>query len=434
MKKCVCGMLAVCLLAMLAVPVFAALPEGSGIVTSSKDISGSEFSSIPAIAAKLDGMFAGNIGLYANKKKTTLVDASLGTRNVPNNGKLQYWGPEPRAGTSCFAYANAFYGYFYDGVYPHQTLNANHQKIKANGKITYNNFVKWGVRNDAVVYIREGNHSFVVLHYDQDYITIADGNGDGKGLIAVRKQPWKRVTGTDIFNQKPSLIVQPTYAYFAAGSLQQGKWHKENGQWCYLDNQGNKVTNCWKKDSVGWCYLGADGYMAVNSWVPDSKGLVYVGADGYMVYDKWIQDQGGWRYAGSDGYLVKNGWKKQNGRWRYLGADGYPVTNTWKKDSKGWCYLGADGYMVVNQWAKDSIDWCYVGSDGYMVVNKWVKDATGWRYVGKNGYPVKNKWQKDSVGWCYLGEGGYMLTDSYAKDSKGLCYLDMNGYWDGKYV
>lgn len=220
MKKLLTGILTALIVLMLTTPVYAALPTGTGIVKDPSAVSGSEFSSKSSIARKLDKMFAGNIGLYKDKKKTQLVDAALGTSNVPNNGRMQFWGPTPGGGgTSCFAYANAFYGHFYDGVYPHRTINGNHKKVKATGRITYKNFVKWGVRDDAAVYIREGNHSIIVLHYDENYITYVDGNGDGKGLIALRKVAWGHYSGTNIFNQKPSLIVQPTTAYFAAGSM-----------------------------------------------------------------------------------------------------------------------------------------------------------------------------------------------------------------------
>ena len=232
MKKWFCGIFAAVLTLLLAVPAYAALPDGVGMITNCSHISGKEFSSKTSIAKKLDKMFAGDIGLYKDAKKTTLVDAALGTSNVPNNNVYQYWGPTPRAGTSCFAYANAFYGHFYDGVYPHHSLNSNHKVIKATGKITYKNFVKWGVRDDAAVYIREGNHSIIVLHYNEDYITYVDGNGNGKGLIAIRKEAWKRSKGANIYDQKPSLIVQPTTSYFAAGSMnsEKGKSCLEGGE------------------------------------------------------------------------------------------------------------------------------------------------------------------------------------------------------------
>ena len=232
MKKWFCGIFAAVLTLLLAVPAYAALPDGVGMITNCSHISGKEFSSKTSIAKKLDKMFAGDIGLYKDAKKTTLVNAALGTSNVPNNNVYQYWGPTPRAGTSCFAYANAFYGHFYDGVYPHHSLNSNHKVIKATGKITYKNFVKWGVRDDAAVYIREGNHSIIVLHYNEDYITYVDGNGNGKGLIAIRKEAWKRSKGANIYDQKPSLIVQPTTSYFAAGSMnsEKGKSCLEGGE------------------------------------------------------------------------------------------------------------------------------------------------------------------------------------------------------------
>jgi len=219
MKKWRIGLLTVCIIFSLAMPAFAALPAGTGIVTSASSVSGSEFSAISSVTAKLDSMFAGDIGLYVDKAKTQLVNAALGTRNVPNNGKYQYWA-EGHAGTSCFAYANAFYGKFYDGFSPHDSVNGNHQRVKATGKITYQNFVKWGVRNDAAVYIREGNHSIIVLQYDEQYITYVDGNGDGKGLIAIRREAWTRGSGSNIYNSRPSLIVQPKTSYFAAGSMQ----------------------------------------------------------------------------------------------------------------------------------------------------------------------------------------------------------------------
>lgn len=218
MRKWFTGLLAICLIVSLAMPAFAALPSGTGIITSPGSVSGSEFSSKSSIAKKLNKMFAGDIGLYVDKGKTKLVDAALGTRNVPNNGKYQYWA-NGHAGTSCFAYANAFYGKFYDGFSPHDSPNGNHQRVKATGKISYANFVKWGVRDDAAVYIREGNHSVIVLHYDENYITYVDGNGDGKGLIAIRKEAWTRGSGSNLYNSRPSLIVQPKTSYFAKGSM-----------------------------------------------------------------------------------------------------------------------------------------------------------------------------------------------------------------------
>ncbi len=52
-----------------------------------------------------------------------------------------------------------------------------------------------------------------------------------------------------------------------------GQWMNSNGNWYYLDDNGNYLKSQW----VGNYYLGADGVMMTNSWTPDGY---YVGADG----------------------------------------------------------------------------------------------------------------------------------------------------------
>ena len=135
MQKWRRGLLTICILLSMAMPVFAALPSGAGRITNPNHVSGREFSSKSSIAKKLDSMFAGDIGLYVDKAKTKLVNAALGTYSVPNNGRNQYWA-NGHAGTSCFAYANAFYAKFYDGFSPHDSVNGHHERVKATGKIT----------------------------------------------------------------------------------------------------------------------------------------------------------------------------------------------------------------------------------------------------------------------------------------------------------
>ena len=46
------------------------------------------------------------------------------------------------------------------------------------------------------------------LDYDQDYVTILDGNGNGKGLIAIRKMKW------DCQTFRAKYIIQPTQMHF----------------------------------------------------------------------------------------------------------------------------------------------------------------------------------------------------------------------------
>lgn len=192
--------------------------------------SGSDFfPNNSVIASRLDTMFAGDIGLYDNQGLTKKVNAALGTYNVPNkdgywhywkickNGKMSVW-----SGNSCFAYANAFYGRFYnDYTFPDCTNSSkNHEFITyPGGKVNYNNFKKWGVRDDAAVYVwvpyGENGHAIIVLTYDENYLTYVDGNGDGQGYICVRKESWKNLS-TNLTRGYVGDIVQPKESFFSA--------------------------------------------------------------------------------------------------------------------------------------------------------------------------------------------------------------------------
>ena len=208
-------------------PIEVSAAAQKGLNTDVNSVSGSEFTQFEDLAKKLDSIFAGKVGLYSNISLTKSVTTKLGTKTVPP-GTTLYWkcSSTTCSGQSCFAYAVSAYCTLYDGTHPQLTLNSKHERITAgNGNtISYNNFVNWGVRDDLPVYIRIGSdgggdgHSIIVLTYTKDYITYLDGNGDNKGLIAIRKEPWKNnfdsYTGSNIYARKISYIVQPKDSYY----------------------------------------------------------------------------------------------------------------------------------------------------------------------------------------------------------------------------
>ena len=67
-------------------------------------------------------------------------------------------------------------------------------------------------------------------------------------------------------------------------------WATEGDSWCYLDAQGNKVTNVWKKSGNDWYYLDSDGLMATDTWVDDTS---YVDIYGVRVTNRWIYTEAG---------------------------------------------------------------------------------------------------------------------------------------------
>ena len=204
-------------------------------------------------------------------------------------------------------------------------------------------------------------------------------------------------------------------------------WHQLDGDWYYVDENGNLVTNDW----VGNYYFESDGKMATNKWI----GNDYVGSDGVWVPYKWVSTNGKYWYRHPDGTYTKNdfetiagqryyfdangymvtGWQKINGQDYYFNASGVMAMNTWVGDY----YLDADGTMLTNSFTPDG---CYVGYNGSYLRNQWFGVHDKEYYFGANGVMYKNAWS----GAYYLGADGAMLTNTYTPDGY---YVDENGLW-----
>ena len=224
--------------------VSAAVKEGLNVDAGA--VSGQEFTKHSDLAAALDKIFLGNVGLYSDSGKTKAVNAKLGSRAV-SPGSQRFWSYKSKdgkthgaSGYSCYAYATSVYGTIYDKQHPELSLNSNHQNLTAasGNYITYSNFVKWGVRSDLPVYIRIGvdsnnGHSIIVLTYNEDYIVYLDGNGDNNGLIAIRKEPWKNsfgsYKGSNIYARKILRIVQPKTSYYPLCNCEKLNKYNPNG-------------------------------------------------------------------------------------------------------------------------------------------------------------------------------------------------------------
>ena len=194
-------------------------------------------------------------------------------------------------------------------------------------------------------------------------------------------------------------------------------WHQLDGDWYYVDENGNLVTNDW----VGNYYFESDGKMATNKWI----GNDYVGSDGVWVPYKWVSTNGKYWYRHPDGTYTKNdfetivghryyfdangymvtGWQKINGQDYYFNASGVMATNTWVGDY----YLDADGTMLTNSFTPDG---CYVGYNGSYLRNQWFGVHDKEYYFGANGVMYKNAWS----GAYYLGSDGAMLKNQFTPD------------------
>lgn len=187
-------------------------------ITDREQVDGSDYTELPELAETLNEIFDGKANVFYDPDFTRMVNTELGSSRVPNNGVYQYVGPwagETNVGTSCWIYANGVYLTLFGEATGSGTPGENSEKLNlkttANRNFTYENFSDWGVRPEPGALIRtQCGHSLIVLDYDEEWITILDGNGNGKGLVAIREMKWNHQS----FRAK--YIIQPKQAHFDA--------------------------------------------------------------------------------------------------------------------------------------------------------------------------------------------------------------------------
>ena len=207
-------------------------------ITNRSAVDGSNYTPSPALAEKLNAIFDGNAGIYADKACMKPVNTYLGTSPVRNNGVCMYVGPEGgkalERGTSCFIYANGvYYTLFGESTGSGEAgENSESLNLRTTGsrRATYENFKAWGVRQGTGALVRASGHSFIVLNYDEEGLTYLDGNGNGQGLVAINKEPWEKVFYSYVY-----YIIQPKETHY--GALYATGMCGENLTWA-VDEEG----------------------------------------------------------------------------------------------------------------------------------------------------------------------------------------------------
>lgn len=219
-KKPISFLLSICISASILPGMSvtaAASQEDYRWITDREEVDGSDFTSSVILAAALNNIFDGNANVYYDAEFTRPVNTKLGSSRVPNNGVNKYVGPygdnEDNVGTSCWIYANGVYFTLFGECTGNGTAGEHSEKLDLsvtdNYRFTYENFIAWGVRPEPGALIRTRcGHSLVILDYDAEGLTILDGNGNGKGLIAIRQMKWDHQTF------RAQYIIQPTQTYF----------------------------------------------------------------------------------------------------------------------------------------------------------------------------------------------------------------------------
>ena len=215
-------------------------------------------------------------------------------------------------------------------------------------------------------------------------------------------------------------------------------WDQEDGEWVYLDRNGDKVTGEWKKSNGQWYYLDEDGYMAKDALIEYNDNRYYVDSNGIKVTNAWVS-------MDNDDLLdddeITTVWFYFDGKGKATGYgkdDGSIKSISYGDGQKGYFIFNTDGVMLTGwqEW-KDNLYFLGEENEG------WAK--TGWNYLDTDdeyfddgdddGEPYEDE------EWFWFGTDGKAKRNGskqisgkwYAFDRKGVM-MDLWVYGDGKDV
>lgn len=170
------------------------------------------------------------------------------------------------------------------------------------------------------------------------------------------------------------LAIGASMTSFAKG------WTEQDGEWVYLDSDGERVTQEWKKSGSNYYWLDEDGLMATEMIVEDDENVYYVDANGVRVKNQWVSVE-------NEDEVDVNG-EEVDTLWYYFGDNGkaYKATDSDLK-KKTVAYAGGNGTFFFD-------------SDGHMA-SGWLQDSKGNIYYCGT----------ENEGWAYTG-WQYLETDS----------------------
>lgn len=232
-------------------------------------------------------------------------------------------------------------------------------------------------------------------------------------------------------------------------------WQETDGDWHYLDSDGERVTDTWKKSGDHWFWLDEDGEMARDMLVEDDGDYYYVNEVGARVANEWREldnedntDEVGetsWYYFGANGkaYVApdsgKTSFKTINGKKYAFDTEGRLLT--------GWVNEDAERLTEDDAW-KDGVYYLGEAGDGAQRKNEWVKleveddenedddfDGTYWFYFNSNGKKLSDTTKKINGKNYRFEENGnavfnwYMTASSSTASNGSLYYNQPEQCW-----
>ena len=182
-------------------------------------------------------------------------------------------------------------------------------------------------------------------------------------------------------------------------------WDQEDGEWVYLDRNGERVSDTWKKSNGQWYYLDEDGYMARDRRVEYSDDLYYVDENGVKVTNAWVS-------MDNDDYL-----------------DDDDVSTVWYFfDGKG----KAEGFNTTGNGVIKKLAYGNEGKTDYFIFNNEGVMLSGWQKWSKSGDNEKIYWLGDeNEGWARTGWNYLNVEDEeiFEVEDDGDPYESEQWFW-----
>lgn len=279
------------------------------------------------------------------------------------------------------------------------------------------------------------------------------------------------------------LAASAVLALGSAFTASAAEWKMAEGEWVYIQNNGEYLKDAWKQDGDLYYYLGGDGYMVRNTLLEDDDNYYYLNSAGVMTTNAWkyIQNpewqgdslvgEGSWYYFGSNGKAIKSdgekakvydvgnqkfvfdsygrmmtGWVTESGEYveeeddwasgMYYAngeGDGSVVTNAWvyiavpdeenEDDAEPiyHFYFNSNGKKTVST-DKTIADKKYHFDDRGVAIYGWVNDdEDGWKYYGDSEEPYLR------TGWFQAVPDSQMNSSAHEDGSMYWYYATTNG-------
>ena len=198
--------------------------------------------------------------------------------------------------------------------------------------------------------------------------------------------------------------------------IDQSGWRLKDGQYYYLDDDGDRLTSWQDLNGKHYYFDPATGIMHTG-WLETEDGIYNLRGDGNM-RTGWYTRNEKPCYLLPDGKLA-TGWLEVDGQHYYMNAAGNPVTGLFTADGRR-CYADASGILQTG-WVEASESHYYF-KENFSAHTGWLELDEGVYFFNPSGIM--------QTGWLDMDGSRYYLGDDGRRCSGWLESEDQRYYFD----